>query len=298
MKDDTDLDRLERLSRLRESGALTDEEFEAKKQEILSAGQVPKTSVPRWVLWALGAAGLASLAAVIGLWAGSSATETMTGAGAANVTARPTAAMEPEPTPTPTPPSPAELLAFATSESVIGMTPTFLEQKLGTPKEKRPNSLVYELAGCTITYWSDDDEVTTFFFDVTPSCRVAVRGTRIGPDTTFGEVARKAGGGILIASCLANCGNAADPTIDLRFPATRVYNNVGVSFSSDYYQASDALSLWEKAVRKQRGLDEFGPTDDSDAFNCAIDPPQDVKRLANRMKVRTVWVHSGDDGGC
>lgn len=298
MKDDTDLDRLECLSRLRESGALTDEEFEAKKQEILSAGQVLKISVPRWVLWALGAAGLASVAAVIGLWAGSSVTETVTGAGAAVVTARPTGSMQPELKPTPTPPSPAELLAFATSESVIGMTPTFLEQKLGTPKEKRPNSLVYELAGCTITYWSDDDEVTTFFFDVTRSCRVAVRGTRIGPDTTFGEIARQAGGGILTASCLANCGNAADPTIDLRYPAIRAYNNVGVSFSSDYDQASDALGLWEKAVRKQRGLDEFAPTDDSDAFNCAIDPPQDVKRLANRLKVRTVWVHSGDDGGC
>lgn len=298
MKDDTDLDRLERLSRLRESGALTDEEFEAKKREILSAGQEAKTSLSRWVLWALGAVGLASLAAVIGLWAGSSATQTVTGADAAALTAKPAASMEPEPTPTLTPPSPAELLTFATSENVIGMTPAFLEQKLGTPKEKRPTSVVYELAGCTITYWSDDDEVTTFFFDVTRSCRVNVRGTRIGPDTTFGEIARQAGGGILTASCLANCGNAADPNIDLRFPATRVYNNIGVSFSSDYDQTSDVLDLWEQAVRKQRGLDEFGPTDDSDTFNCAIDPPQNVKRLAKRLKVGTVWVHSGEDGGC
>lgn len=298
MRDDTDLDRLERLSRLRESGALTDEEFETKKHEILSASQEPKTSLPRWVLWAFGAAGLASLAAVIGLWAGSSATETVSGADAAAVTAKPMASIEPESTPTPAPPSPAELLAFATSENAIGMTPAFLEQKLGTPKEKRPTSVVYEIAGCTITYWSDDDEVTTFFFDVTRSCRVMVRGTRIGPDTTFGEIARKARGGILTASCLANCGNAADPTIDLRYPAIRAYNNVGVSFSSDYDQASDTLDLWDKAVRKQRGLDEFGPTDDSDAFNCAIDPPQSVRRLADRLKVRTVWVQNGEDRGC
>jgi hypothetical protein len=214
------------------------------------------------------------------------------------VNAKPATSIEPEPTPTATPPSPAELLAFATSENVIGMTPAFLEQKLGTPKEKRPTSLVYELAGCTITYWSDDDEVTTFFLDVTRSCRVVVRGTRVGPSTTFGEIARQAGGGVLTASCLANCGNAADPNIDLRFPAARVYNNIGVSFSSDYDQTSDVLELWEQAVRKERGLDEYGPTDDSDAFNCAIDPPANVKRLADRLKVRTVWVYSGEAGGC
>ncbi|WP_296721997.1 SHOCT domain-containing protein [Erythrobacter sp.] len=300
MSDDTDLDRLERLNRLRETGALTAEEFDAKKREILFAVKEPPAAVPRWLTWAFGIVALAALVGAAALWSRSSGTAASSSQGSALVAAAPAPEIELEPAQTAevSAPSAAELLAFATSESIIGMTPAFLEQKLGIPKEKRPTSLVYDVGGCTITYWSEDDEVTTFFFDVARSCRVNVRGTRVGPDTTFGDILRRSDWGALTATCLANCGNAADPTIDLRYRATRLNNDIGISFSSDYDQSSDALSLWEKAVRQQRGLDEYAPTDDSDAFNCAIDPPENVERLATRLKVETVWVVQGEFGGC
>lgn len=300
MSDDTELDRLERLNHLRESGALTNEEFEAKKRDILSAGQKQHTALPRWVLGAIGVVALTAVAGVSAFWIRSTGNDSAAFEEAAVAHGVPEAPIGPQPTPIAgaSAPSESELLAFATSESVIGMTPTFLEQKLGMPKEKRPTSLVYDIGRCIITYWFDNGEVTTFFFDVTRSCRVMVRGTRVGPNTTFGDISNQRDGGALTARCLSSCGNAADPTIDLRYRAARVNNDIGVNFSSDYDQSSEALLLWEQAVRQQQGLGEFAPTYGSDAFSCAIDPPENVKRLATRLQVRTVWVFRGEAGPC
>lgn len=300
MSDDNDLDRLERLNRLREAGALTPEEYDTKKREILSAGSEAQRKLPRWLSWSFGIAALAVVVVAIVLWSRSSDPASVPREDASVVAAAPSTPLElqSEASNEASPPSAAELLAFATSENVIGMSPEFLEQRLGTPKDKRPGALVYDIGGCTINYWSEDAQVTSLFFDVTKSCRVKIRGRTIGPNTLFGEILRQGDGGAITATCLADCGNAADPTIDLRYVASRATNDVGINFSSDNVQSGDALELWEQEVRREQGLGEFDPTYDSEGFNCATRPSGNVRQLATRLTVRKVWIVKGDFSGC
>lgn len=300
MSEDADLNRLERLNRLREAGALTEEEFDAKKREILSPDPESEQKRPKRMVWAFGVAVLAMALSAAIYWAGHSTPAPENNGDAEDAVGAPAVvlATPSKPLADESVPSAAETLKFATSENVIGMSPAFLEQRLGTPKDKRPDTLVYDVGGCTINFWSENGRITTVFFDISRSCQVKIRGRIIGPDTTFGKILRPGDGGAITASCLADCGNAADPTIDLQYNASRATNDVGVSFSSDYDQASNALQLWESSVRRQLGLGEFDPTDGSDAFHCATSPPSDARQLAMTLKVRTIWIVNGEFGGC
>ncbi|GGB51557.1 SHOCT domain-containing protein [Blastomonas aquatica] len=300
MSEDTDLDRLERLNRLREAGALTGEEFDAKKREILSSGSESGQSRPTRLVWAIGVAVLAmALAAVIYLAGNSTPASEYSGDAVVATVAPSIAVADPsEPSTKESVPSAGEMLAFATSDNVIGMSPAFLEQRLGTPKDKRPGTLVYDIGGCTINFWSEGDRITTLFFNVSRSCQVTIMGRKISPKTTFGQISTPGDSGAITATCLADCGNAADPTIDLRFGASRATNDVGISFSTDSVQSSDALELWEKEVRHELGLGEFDPTYDTGRFNCATRPSRAVKQLADKLTVRRVLIVRGEFGGC
>lgn len=300
MKDDTDLDRLERLNRLREAGALTDEEFDTKKREILSVGPESEQRRPKRLVWAFGFAAVATALAVAIYLAGHSTPAPVNKGNAVAMADAPAVAVAApsEPSAEETVSSAAELLAFATSENVIGMSPAFLEQRLGTPKDKRTGTLVYDVGGCTINFWSEGDRITTLFFNVSQSCQVTVMDRKIGPRTTFGQISTPGNAGAITATCLADCGNAADPTIDLRFGASRATNDVGISFSTDSVQSSDALERWEQDLRLELGLGEFDPTYETGRFNCATRPSPAVKQLTDKLTVRRVWIVQGEFGGC
>ena len=131
MSDDNELDRLERLNRLREAGALTTEEFDTKKREILSSGFEAQRKLPRWLSWAFGIAALAVAMVAVVLWSRSSDPTFAPNNDAAVVAAAPSTSLGVQSVLSveATAPSAAELLAFATSENVIGMSPEFLEQR-------------------------------------------------------------------------------------------------------------------------------------------------------------------------
>lgn len=297
----TDLDRLEQLNRLRESGALTDSEFEEQKQQILRGAADAEDSRNSWLRWL--AAGIVLLLAPVGLaiWGGMQNTgqnqPALSDQEIAEITDKGFSPNESKSNLANGNTS-AELLSFATSDEIIGLNPTYLEKRLGVPREKSDGNLVFEVGGCTITYWSGASGVTSFHFEVSTSCQPIIRGKQIRPDTSFGQLMRQENWGKYVASCLTSCGNAADPVIDLTYPGSRSNGFVTVSYATDYDQASKALTTWEQALRQKLGLGEFDTPDDLEAFSCVENPPANIHTALSRMKVRTVWVTNDDVSQC
>lgn len=82
------------------------------------------------------------------------------------------------------------LLEFATSNSVIGLNPAYVEKRLGIPRIKNAWLLQFELGGCTIDYTIEGSEVKSFDVSINQKCQPTIDGTRITERTTFGELKR------------------------------------------------------------------------------------------------------------
>lgn len=296
---DDNLSQLERLNRLREAGALSDSEFEDQKQAILAG----KT---RSGLSLLIGAGIVAVIGVILLtlfWTQGGNDDDLNAFASSVEPSQSELETQDAPNPSPTPEatptvSASDQLTFATSDQVIGTNPEYLEQRLGVPREKGTGYLVFELGGCTISYSASGSRITGFWVDVGPSCSPTIRGTRITPQTTFGDLLRRENWGQFTADCLYGCGNAADPVIDLSYRGSRATNFISIRYSTSYDQASDALSMWEQGVRRELGLSEYESPLDYEPFNCVSNPPADARRLMPRMRVRSISVTGDEVGPC
>jgi hypothetical protein len=288
-----DLDKLEQLNRLKEAGVLTDAEFEQQKSQILSGPR--SSSNPRIV----GLIVLVVLLAAIFWFATRPAGDSDAMQAGQTALVSETAPTGSGPITSVKPDTPSESsLTFATSDAVIGVNPSYLEKKLGVPREKSKGWLVFEVGGCTINYTYDDRGVTGFYLDVTRSCQPIIRGRQVGPNTTFGSLLAMEKWGKYVASCLTSCGNAADPVIDLSYPGSRSTGLISISYSTDYSQAGEALELWGQALRKSLGLSESDTPEDYEAFSCVQNPPANVRTLLPRMTVKTVWVTNDNATTC
>ena len=297
------LSQLERLNRLREAGALSDSEFEEQKQSILTGKPASRFSRPMLI-------GGAAIIAVIGvavllsLWVSDSDPIETSASASPSVEATAAPLSEPPPpTATETPevaPTISEnaRLSFATSDEVLGTNPAYLEQRLGVPKEKSANHLAFELGGCTVYYWSAGSRISGFSVDVGPSCSPTIRGHRIGPRTTFGEIVNRDTSGQFTADCIYACGNAADPVVGLTYRASHATGFISVQYLTDAGQASDAIDLWEQGMRRELGLSEYESPPDFEPFNCVSNPPANARRLFPRMTVRSVSVGRDQSGPC
>lgn len=293
----TDLDRLERLNRLREAGALSQEEFEQQKQLVL-AEQETLARGPDFKPVIVGGVLFAAVIAVSAVaWDRRDSSTSASGAMELS-TGQPTGGASKAVSGEAESATEDSLLRFAISDQVIGMNPAFVEKKLGVPSSKSANEQVYEIEGCTITYWSTANRINLAMADVTQSCRPYIRGKRIGPDTTFGQLMQAESWGKYVATCLTACGNAADPIIELAYPGSRSNSFITVRYWTDYDQASKALENWEKAVRRAKGLGEYDMPDDLEPFSCAQNPPAEVQKMLPHMRVRSVLITSDDVGEC
>ena len=288
-----DLDKLEQLNRLKEAGVLTDAEFEQQKSQILSGPR--SSSTPRTIGLIVLAVLLAAVFWFVTRPAGNSdAMQTGQAELVSETTPPGNAPITSVKSDTPS----ENILTFATSDAVIGVNPAYLEKKLGVPREKSKGGLVFEVRGCTINYSYDDSGVTGFYLDVTRSCRPTIRGRQVSLNTNFGSLLAMEKWGKYVASCLASCGNAADPVIDLSYPGSRSNQFISISYATDYKQADKALDSWEQSLRKRLGIGEFDDPEDYEAFSCVENPPSEIRTLLSRMTVKTVWVTNDDTPSC
>ena len=296
-----DVESLERLDRLRQTGVLTDEEFQIQKRKLLDdkATDFPDRKM-KLLLWT-GLIIFTLIAALTFSWATLTKDGPMTKSEAENI-AKPNAPPARGPT------APSEMpeakilrfvpLAFATSNKVIGLNPNYLEARLGIPREKNETNLVFEVGGCTISYLIERGAVAGFDIDLIEPCQPDVQGKKISNQTIFSDLRDGEPWGTYIADCLTSCGNAADPTISLTYPGTRSNGFISVSYSASYQQVSKSLELWEKSVRRKMGIGELDLPDDYDAFSCVSGPPSEVVSLLRNANVQSVHVSNTKRGGC
>jgi hypothetical protein len=312
------IENLERLNRLRESGALTEEEFYQEKLKLISgkSHDAQKQTFKIALLLGTIVVGVAALAAflwqnqgkgdeilkpetaAIGPSKGTPSLETP--AKKEDEILKPETAAIDLPKVIPSLRAPATndvstlkkaetaLLTFATSTEVLGLNLGYLERRLGVPKEKRAGNIVFEVGGCTISYDIVESSVSSLDVNVSQNCQPTIQGMKVTPQSTYGQVFNRQGGGAYLASCLTDCGNAADPTIDLTYASSRATEFISVNYATDYNQVSRALDLWENAVRRQRGLGEFDTPDDYEAFSGVSDPPLEVIPLLRKLRVKSV----------
>ncbi|TDW62822.1 putative oligomerization/nucleic acid binding protein [Novosphingobium sp. PhB55] len=293
------IEQFERLHQLRENGVLTEAEFQAEKQKLISGEK--ETGSGRWRLFAA-AAGVGVVViggAVVAMGYGSpSATSTSAPTASASAVAGDPgdgSLAEPLKTDETGGDSAAATLQFAVSPEAIGANPGYLEQRLGVPKVKTKYQLVFDVSGCRVEYGVEGNAVSSIDADVTASCQPTVQGVKITPSTTYGQIHRKQPSGTYIASCLSGCGNAADPTVDLSYPGSRSNQFLGLHYSAGYDQVTSALERWDKAVRAERGLGEFDTPDDYEAFSCVAGPPDDVSAQLEKVRVRHIQIREEVD---
>lgn len=289
-----DLDRLEKLKGLLDDGALSQEEFEQQKAELLNKGIAPQSRFPPRAL--LIASALATIAAFIGgvIWVRSVTSP------AKNEPATGVRSGKPA-TPTVKPSHKADgpsddgqdqgsSLSFAISRKAIGLNPEYLEERLGTPREKSKLSLVFDVGGCEVHYSTDGESINGIQVDVTGSCNPIIDGRRINQRTNFGQLMRRDKSGKFVATCLAGCGNAADPSIQYSYRANHSNQFIEVTYSTSYDQAARALEAWDKSLRESLGIGAYEMPVDYEPFSCVENPPAAIHHDLQRMTVQSIYI--------
>jgi hypothetical protein len=291
----TDLDQLEKLSRLRESGALTEEEFQTEKRRLLD-GEPAKSGALKY---AFPLAGLGIILVIVltfllvqHLGLGRQLEDKPTpGSTAVAETTENIIAPLPEATETTVPVSEPKVgYQWAMSSDVIGLNPAYVEGKLGAAKEKSSASISFEVEGCTVLYTLKGSQIVAAFTLVNAKCQPTIEGKKITPSTTFGSLMGSEPQ--LLSNCIYNCGNAYDPSIDLYQPGYHANGFIEVAFQGSIGDAtSKAMDQWASAIRVQHGLAEDDYANSNyEWFQCVSNPPKPVVATMRAERVAGVSI--------
>jgi hypothetical protein len=301
-----DLGKLEQLNRLRESGALTQEEFDREKAAILAAGD---GKAPNHALKIAITVAVLAVVVIVTIVVGRNASVTGNQVGqqpASEPSTLVTNEQDIEPVENTTAPvapvaeiAPSPTLEWAFSEQIIGLNPTYVEGKLGPAKSKGGGSWEFDVKGCTVTYTVAKSEITSASTFAKAGCQPKVMGTTITSQTTFGQL--KGSYDVIRSSCIENCGNAADPTIELYKPGFHANNFIEVVYTSRYGEGQQkAMDLWVTAIRMAHGKDPEDFDASYEWFQCVFKPDASVVRALAPEQVGYVTIGRNltRDGSC
>jgi hypothetical protein len=189
---------------------------------------------------------------------------------------------------------------WAFSSEVIGLNPSFVESKLGPAKSKSKTQWEFEVQGCKVSYGVKGSEITSASTAVMPGCLPEIDGKKITPKTTF--AALRGDYDTIRSSCIYNCGNAYDPTIDLYQPGYHANNFIEVVYQGNLGDAQvKASELWRQAIRVAHGLDANGyEGEDYDWYQCLSPAPPAVVSAMDSEHVGYVTIgrELTSDGSC
>lgn len=287
-----DLNRLEKLQELRQSGALSDDEFLVQKERLFASESQP-SSQPKIIL-VLGGIALVVISITLGYLAAQRETEPYSRALANNTpdTDAPDLAVPIEPATDPRAKAAPAAVGFqwAMNSTVIGLNPAFVESKLGVAKKKSANALIFDVEGCQVDYGVEGNKIVSAHSDVSGRCQPVIDGRKVTPSTTFGSVAGTYSK--LISDCIFSCGNAADPTIDLYTAGYHANGFIDVIYHGGYSDiSSEAMDQWANAIRRQHGVaDDDWSNSNFEWFSCVTDAPLDVSKPMRAERVRGVTI--------
>lgn len=277
-----DVEQLERLNRLRESGALTDEEFQNEKARLFAEPRSRRGLIVGLV------AALVVLAVAGYLWMQAERSGDAAASSSENAVANADSAVGNQTSEA----SEDNLYAWATSFEVLGMNPAYLETRLGPPKVKEDGFLSYDVGGCTVLFYVKGTSIESYDAAVNERCHPVVRGHTLTQRTTFGSLMESLGG-TLGADCVWGCGNAYDPPTYLITTGGRaspdvLFYSVSLEGGGDYPTGD-----WADAIRAKHGLGTEDIPDDFDIFACVTDPPAPVESSLKKARIEGVQVGYG-----
>lgn len=268
------LDDIERLVRLRDSGALTSEEFERQKLAIISLiAPSPKGKFNKYVLASI-VATLVLLATLSAYFFGSNHINVAT-----NV-----------PTHSTIPTKDAlvdnsfsinksqtgiKMIDFITPD-LIGASLGYVEDKIGKAKYISGNQREYEINGCKLSFIFDEDGVQSFSVPSSDSCTFNVRAFNralldeeipLSNKLTLGKAAS------LYPqtphwNCLQNCGNVEPPALYLVSAGSHIV---------DYHDIMVSIELDSSLPGVQEWIDKKSDSCDEEAQKEIISLLKDVK---------------------
>lgn len=300
-----DFDKLERLNRLRESGALTDSEFDNEKAKLLTKAGRLDWRGRRWPHIGIALVLALSLGALVVsafVFKSTAQPETKLDAGAPATSVQIAAPDVAEDSRVLSPAGAVTeaTLSWAMGPSAIGLNPVFVESKLGPAKEKGTSLWVFEFKGCTISYDVEGDAIVAAGMPVTARCSPEIEGRPITTSTTFSEV--RGAASTVRAACISGCGNAYDPTIELHQDGYHANGFLEALYSSNYGDAqSAATERWRRSIRVAHGLPAEGyDNEGSGWFECVSRPPADVLVALGPETIGYVKIGRGldRDGPC
>lgn len=289
-----DYEKLERLNRLRESGALTNEEFDREKIAILSnedRNYWTKRNLIIAGVMAIAVATVAIMFSKIFLTRQSlDDQQAVATAPIENEVASATIENASSEVATTNEIVPGATLDWAFSDQIIGLNPSYVEQKLGPPKSKSATYWEFDVQGCGVTYTVSGTEITSASAYPETGCSPKVMGRTITSSTTFAQVADDSS--IIRAACLLLCGNMADPTMELYQGGYHANQFIDVIYQSSAGEPqSKATDLWVAAIRVAHGnspQDYDG--DDLDWFQCVSNPPASVAKAVGPERILSVTI--------
>jgi hypothetical protein len=196
--------------------------------------------------------------------------------------------------------APPSVLQKALVPDMLDADLAYFERIAGAARNTYGDQKIYKIGTCEVEVNTARGKIQWFEVEATPACAFDLwafvpnaKGNRV-PITqlTMGHLDNVApGGGEFSASCLAQCGNAADPVVYQRWAGGRADGMVEVRFGVVLADdaALDASEKWEQAMLKKHPQDWLV----ANRFNCAQDAGQfqPVARAAFRnVKVSTVAV--------
>lgn len=168
---------------------------------------------------------------------------------------------------------------WATSSDRMFENPDYIQEVLGTPTRRSSGNLFYNVEGCFINYIITDFAISGIQMGVSDECAPSVNGRTITSRTTFGTIYE--GGGFLMAACLRLCGNRADPTIEYVLPGPHANAFIGVSYSTIDTAESET---WEREIARNLGFSDIWDVP-SEKFLC---PPKPSTVVYEAMKDATI----------
>lgn len=320
--DDEQLSRLERIAKLRDSGALSQDEFEIQKSRLTGAVEAGNNSRPLakspipagvrgWIFL-----GLLVLALVLSAIAAkmvldqnrgyravvSKAAEQPTplarSAEKSNVASADSGLAEPNsPTATSLTKSKMEKLFRA---DTLNLSRSEIEQITGSGITVFLDEISYDVEGCDVEIIYRNNAVQNILLkNISRDCTFSISaffpglGHQSLSDMTFGDFYSHFNNVSIFLQCLGTCGNAADPSITAYHPGARYAQFVEIQVSNEYpYRGSRTGSkfdaLYEIARRRAGDREIYNPDCDTDLANEAA-------QLFSDVEIKSVRIGSGLD---
>ncbi len=285
------LGELERLQLLRDSGTLTDEEFQIEKTRILGPAKQLNNRVLIFSAIALALAVL--VVGVVGFhpYLGQTRPAPATAPPQAQAQAQ---ALKPAPT------TPVSEALPATSKlqqlfrrDILGAQLPYLEASTGPARNVVGSDRTYLVEGCEINVHADGKTISSIgLARISPKCNVSLKDFGFdGPMTdhiTFGMLERIGFATQYSADCLDSCGNAFDPFAYalVQTPHVNGFVEFRAGANTEIEPMLTATMKWADLMRGAKGEDYVTQT----RFNCdqAFNPA--ASRLFANMKINSIEV--------